>query len=201
MTDAGFQPALVVETSPQNFQVWLNHGRISRSLRSTRAAKELASDSAAISRVRTGDISDDSRASQIKKPERRLAERTATVRTLASMRRTGLHRGCGIPPRGNRTRSGIAAAHARSAASVRSRSDDAIRPLADFHAGPRYAGDLHRADMAWALHAASRGLSEEQIRDEILSARDLSKKGHSARQRDYAKRTAIKAVTIAQPLH
>ena len=27
MTDAGFQPALVVETSPQNFQVWLNHGR------------------------------------------------------------------------------------------------------------------------------------------------------------------------------
>ena len=27
MTDAGFQPALVVETSPRNFQVWLNHGR------------------------------------------------------------------------------------------------------------------------------------------------------------------------------
>jgi hypothetical protein len=26
MTDGGFQPALVVETSPQNFQVWLNHG-------------------------------------------------------------------------------------------------------------------------------------------------------------------------------
>ena len=31
MTDAGFQPALVVETSPQNFQVWLNHGENSRS--------------------------------------------------------------------------------------------------------------------------------------------------------------------------
>jgi hypothetical protein len=27
MPDAGFEPALVVETSPQNFQVWLNHGR------------------------------------------------------------------------------------------------------------------------------------------------------------------------------
>src|ERR1700720_1907547 len=27
MTNAGFQPSLVVETSPQNFQVWLNHGQ------------------------------------------------------------------------------------------------------------------------------------------------------------------------------
>src|SRR5207249_3007178 len=28
MTNGGFQPAVVVETSPGNFQVWLNHGRI-----------------------------------------------------------------------------------------------------------------------------------------------------------------------------
>ena len=43
MTDGGFQPALVVETSPGNFQVWLNHGRIlfNRTF-STQAAKELA---------------------------------------------------------------------------------------------------------------------------------------------------------------
>ena len=42
MTDAGFQPALVVETSPQNFQVWLNHGRTLDRNMSTWAAKELA---------------------------------------------------------------------------------------------------------------------------------------------------------------
>ena len=43
MTDAGFEPAAVVETSPGNFQVWLNHGRIlfDRTF-STQAAKELA---------------------------------------------------------------------------------------------------------------------------------------------------------------
>lgn len=43
MTDARFQPAAVVETSPGNFQVWLNHGRtlFDRTF-STRAAKELA---------------------------------------------------------------------------------------------------------------------------------------------------------------
>ena len=60
---------------------------------------------------------------------------------------------------------------------MRPRIDDSVRSLSDFHADPRYSGDLHRADMAWALHAASRGLPEQQIRDEILHARDLSKKG------------------------
>ena len=43
MTDDGFQPVLVLETSPGNFQTWLNHGRIlSDHTFSTQAAKELA---------------------------------------------------------------------------------------------------------------------------------------------------------------
>jgi hypothetical protein len=43
MTDGGFQPAVIIETSPGNFQVWLNHGQIipDRTF-STQAAKELA---------------------------------------------------------------------------------------------------------------------------------------------------------------
>jgi RepB DNA-primase from phage plasmid len=75
-----------------------------------------------------------------------------------------------------------------------SSTEDSVR-LAEFHSDPRYDGDMHRADMAWALHAASRGLAEQQIRDEILHARDLSKKGGAARQLDYAQRTAIKALS------
>ena len=78
--------------------------------------------------------------------------------------------------------------------------DDSVRSLSDFHADSRYSGDLHRADMAWALHAASRGLPEQQIRDEILHARDLSKKGGPERQLNYARRTAIKAVGSVEPL-
>jgi hypothetical protein len=45
------------------------------------------------------------------------------------------------------------------------------RPVPDFHHDPRYAGDIHRADMAWAIYAACRGIPEQQIRDEILHAR------------------------------
>src|ERR1700730_228118 len=38
----GFEPAVVIETSPNNFQAWLNHGQILEAATSTRAAKQLA---------------------------------------------------------------------------------------------------------------------------------------------------------------
>src|SRR5262249_50088904 len=76
-------------------------------------------------------------------------------------------------------------------------TDALVRPLASFHADSRYGGDLHRADMAWALHAAARALCLEQIEHEILNSRDLSKKGPPLRQFDYAARTARKAIAIS----
>jgi RepB DNA-primase from phage plasmid len=41
MKAEGFEPA-VVETSPNNFQAWLNHGQVLDALASTRAATQLA---------------------------------------------------------------------------------------------------------------------------------------------------------------
>jgi len=48
--------------------------------------------------------------------------------------------------------------------------------------------------MAWAKHAAGGGLTLQQIRDELLNGRDLSKKGSRKRQVEYVKRTAEKAL-------
>jgi hypothetical protein len=42
-----------------------------------------------------------------------------------------------------------------------------VKPLKEFHDDAIYAGDLHRADMAWAKHAAGSELTFEQIRDEL----------------------------------
>jgi hypothetical protein len=43
MCTTGFEPAVVVETSPNNFQVWLDHGRVlSDQFLSTLVARELA---------------------------------------------------------------------------------------------------------------------------------------------------------------
>jgi hypothetical protein len=59
---------------------------------------------------------------------------------------------------------------------------EGVKALEDFHADPMYAGDLHRADLAWAKHAADHGLTLEPIRDKLLNGRDLSKKGSRKRQ-------------------
>jgi len=69
-----------------------------------------------------------------------------------------------------------------------------VIPLEEFHAAPTYGGDLHRADMAWAKHAAGCGLTLEQIKAELLNGRDLSKKGSRKRQLEYVERTARKAI-------
>jgi hypothetical protein len=74
-----------------------------------------------------------------------------------------------------------------------------IKPPSAFHQDPRFGGDLHRADLAWAIYTASIGLSEQEIKDVILYARDLSKKGRPNRQLDYAERTALKALGIVRP--
>jgi hypothetical protein len=76
-------------------------------------------------------------------------------------------------------------------------TDFLVQPLASFHAESRYGGDLHRADMAWALHAAAHGLSQKRIEYEILNSRDLSKKGPPLRRLAYATRTASKAIALA----
>ena len=76
-------------------------------------------------------------------------------------------------------------------------NDAPVRPITSFHRDSRYGGDLHRADMAWALHAAARGLPQEQIEHEILNSRDLSKKGPPLRQLAYAMRTAGKAIALS----
>ena len=69
-----------------------------------------------------------------------------------------------------------------------------VKPLREFHTDPVYAGDLHRADMAWAKHVAGCGLTLEQIKAELLDGRDLGKKGSRRRQIEYAERTARKTI-------
>jgi len=51
--------------------------------------------------------------------------------------------------------------------------------------------------MAWAKHAAGCGLTQQQIIDELLNGRDLSKKGDRKRQVDYALRVRSQAEQCA----
>jgi hypothetical protein len=201
MTHGGFQPALVVETSPGNFQAWVNHGRVlSDHTFSTQAAKELArrfgGDPSSADWHHFGRLAGFTN----QKPKRRLRNGFQPfVRLHQCDGRTY------TAARGflEEVESLAHKASTQSSARTISRTTSAeqsVRSLTEFHWDRRYAGDLHRADMAWALHAASRGLPEQLIRDEILHARDLSKKGGPERRLDYAQRTAVKALSTVDQL-
>ena len=160
MKEAGFQPAVVVETSPGNFQVWVNHGRVlSDHTFSTQAAKELArrfgGDPSSADWRHFGRLAGFTN----QKPKRRLSNGLQPF--------VRLHECEGRPYSAARefleeVKSLEEKARAERAEWTISRwtsTEDSIRPLTEFHSDPRYSGDLHCADMAWALHAASRGLS------------------------------------------
>jgi len=194
MTNAGFQPALVVETSPQNFQAWLKHGRTLDHYMSTLAAKELAKrfggDLSSADWRHFGRLAGFTN----RKPERRLPNGLAPFVRLRQCEGGIYDAACAFLTEMN-SLADEAAAERANVTTIRPTSNgNPVRALTEFHCSARYNGDLHRADMAWAVHAASRGLSEQQIRDEILRSRDLSKKGRIQRQVSYAERTANKAL-------
>jgi len=202
MTDGGFQPAVVIETSPGNFQVWLNHGRIlfDRTF-STHAAKELArrfgGDPSSADWRHFGRLAGFTN----QKPKRRLRN---GLPPFARLHECEGHTYAAAREFLEEVKSLAEKAVAERASRSTSRpglNGKRVQSLTEFHHSARYAGDLHRADMAWALHAASRGLSEQQIRDEILSARDLSKKGRIQRRLRYAERTANKALRTVELIH
>jgi hypothetical protein len=201
MTNGGFEPSLVIETSVRNFQVWLNHGRtLPDRTFSTLVAKELArrfgGDPSSADWRHFGRLAGFTN----QKPKRRLPSGLPPFVRLRQAE--------GSPYRGAReflqeVKSIAEKERAERPARTTPRStsiQESVRPLAEFQMDPRYGGDLHRADMAWALHAATRGLSEQRIRDQILLARDLSKKGGLQRQLDYTRRTAIKAIRTVDQL-
>ena len=189
-----FEPAVVVETSPNNFQAWLNHGQVLDAAMSTRAAKQLAErfggDPSSADWRHFGRLAGLTNP----KPERQLPSALRPFARLRSATGRVYSRAAEFLAdiKKSEERDAVEAAEPRKRR--RGREHVGVRPLKEFHAGPVYSGDLHRADMAWAKHAAGCGLTLEQIKDELLNGRDLSKKGNRKRQLEYAERTARKAI-------
>ena len=201
MADGGFQPALVVETSPQNFQVWLSHQRTLDHNTSTWAAKELAKrfggDLSSADWRHFGRLAGFTN----RKPERLLPNGLAPFVRLRQCEGSTYDAAHEFLEGVKSLAEKAVSERASRTTSRPGLNGNPVQSLSEFHHGARYAGDLHRADMAWALPAASRGLSEQQIRDEILQARDLSKKGRIQRRLNYAERTAIKALRTVESIH
>ena len=197
MRNTGFNPAVVVETSPGNFQAWLKHPETLTKEMGTAVARVLAEkfggDRGAADWRHFGRLAgftnrkEKHRDTQGRFPYARLIEATgaiypeaerflATVSTEVELRRSlREHFRNRRPP---------------NADEIGLRD---LKSIDVFRVDSRYGGDGTRVDLAYAVYALSRGVNADQVATAIRS-RDLSHKGNEHRQDDYITRTIKKAL-------
>ena len=195
MRAAGFTPALVVESSPSNFQVWLQHGRVLAKDLSTAAAKALArrfgGDQGSADWRHFGRLAgftnrkEKHRQSDGYFPYVRLLEATGTQYREAArfLREVEAEFKAGVE------------ASVKRREFLRKRPQPAAGPIKGieyFRNSPKYGGAQSRSDLAYAVYALDHGVPESRVRDAIAT-QDLSFKGSSARQSDYIDRIIDKA--------
>src|SRR5271170_1416485 len=189
----GFAPAVVLETSPRNFQAWLCHGQILPKHLSTFAARLLVSryggDPASADWRHYGRLAgftnrkDKYRRTDGTFPYVRLHEASGMVYAkagefLAEVKSLYEAEQSKLPPPASFRRQ-----------SVRRSS---LKSIEDFRAKSIYDGDHTRVDLAYAVYALAHGVPENEART-ALSSRDLTHKGDRKRQQEYIDRTIGKA--------
>lgn len=189
----GFAPAVVLETSPGNFQAWLRHGQILPKHLSTLAARLLASrfggDLASADWRHFGRLAGfTNRKEKYRKtdgtfPYVRLHEATGAVYSravafLAEVKSRYEAEHSKLPLPATLQRQWVSGSN--------------LKNIDDFRAKSIYGGDQTRVDLAYAVYALAHGVPENEARN-ALSSRDLTHKGDGKRQQKYIDRTIKKA--------
>jgi hypothetical protein len=201
MKRAGFAPALVVETSPKNFQAWLNHGRSLTAALSTAVAKALASefggDTGAADWRHFGRLAGfTNRKAKYRDPATGLYP---FVHLIESQGRSYQRADAfveSVDAELNRARE-KRNAQVRNHTRVGPGHSTSLKTIEEFRADSRYAGDGTRIDIAYAIYAIAHGASSDQVGAAIRS-RDLTHKGSEKRQEDYVERTIRKALSATE---
>jgi hypothetical protein len=202
MKEAGFNPSVIVETSPGNFQAWLKHPeRISKEV-STAAARALAEkfggDRGAADWRHFGRLVGFSNrkakylnASTGLYPFVRLIEAAGSVYPEAERFLAGVGHDL------ERRRAEREHLRSRALAQAGAVPKGDLKSIEVFRADSRYGGDGTRVDLAYAVYALSHGASAEEVVTAIRS-RDLSHKGNERRQNEYVERTIKKALAAIE---
>ncbi len=197
----GFHPAVVVETSPFNFQAWLKHPEPLDKQLSTATARTLAERFGGD--VGAADWRHFGRLSGFENRKPQYQDVTTGLYPLVRL----IEAEGKVYPRADRFLAIVRrSVEERLQARERLRLQTITPPIGrqqktidSFRSNPRYAGDGNRIDLAYAVYALSHGATEEEVAAAIRT-RDLSKKGAEHRQQDYVERTIRKAgVCLLEP--
>jgi len=202
MTRTGFAPAIVVETSPGNYQAWMKHAEQLTKEEGTAAARALAErfggDPGAADWRHYGRLAGfTNRKEKYRDPSTglhpfvRIAEANGAAYREAEAFVAAVRHQLDIERKRGRERLSRTKAIAGRPVSGDLKSIDAFR------ADPKYGGDGTRIDLAYAIYALSRGVTKAQV-EAALRSRDLSHKGGERRQIDYVERTIRKALESAK---
>lgn len=190
----GFHPALVVETSPSNFQAWLKHPELLDKQLSTATARTLAETFGGD--VGAADWRHFGRLSGFTNRKPKYQDVTTGLYPLVWL----VEAEGKVYPRADQFLASV-----RRSVEERLQAREHLRlrtitppigwqrkTIDSFRSDPRYAGDGNRIDLAYAVYALSHGATEGEVAAAIRT-RDLSKKGAEHRQQDYVERTIRKA--------
>src|SRR5256884_4647463 len=193
LKEEGFEPAVIVETSPGNFQVWLNHGVVLSKDLSTIAARLLArrflGDPASADWRHYGRLAGFTNRKEKYRKENGLYPfvllREASGRIY---RRSPEFLREAEEMFGDAMKRQVSVHHsARVGAPLSS-----LKTIEDFRKRSIYGGDQTRSDLAYAIYALAHNVPETTLREQLAS-RDLSHKGNHKRQQEYLDRTLLKA--------
>jgi hypothetical protein len=193
LKEEGFDPAIIVETSPGNFQVWLNHGEVLPKEFSTLAARLLArrflGDPASADWRHYGRLAGFTNRKEKYRKESGLYPFVVLHEASGRTYRRAIDFRREVEQAFNEARE---RERARNQAIQTSAPNAGLKTLEDFRRRSAYGGDYTRSDLAYAIYALAHGIPEKILREQ-LAARDLSHKGSEKRQQEYLNRTISKA--------
>lgn len=197
MEKTGFAPALVVQTSPANFQAWLKHPEpLSKEL-STAVARELATkfggDRGAADWRHFG------RLAGFTNRKDKYRDKSGLYPFVLLREHSGSSYDA-APQLIAEVRSHLEAERVERQKTAQINSARTVTPgplksIETFRSDVRYGGDGTRVDLAYAVYAFSHGLDADSV-SSALRSRDLSHKGTEQRQIEYIERTIRKALSV-----
>ncbi|MBL8209676.1 MAG: hypothetical protein JNK87_03140 [Bryobacterales bacterium] len=180
-----------METSPGNFQAWLNHGRVLPRAESTAAARALAEhfggDRGAADWRHFGRLAGLTN----RKPRYESSGLYPFVRLVEASGQPYAYRQRFVDEVSREIEIRRKEQTLRSEPRLHVQAPE-TKSIEFFRARPAYAGDNTRADLAYSVYALAHGVSENVVRD-ALRSRDLRHKGTDKRQAEYVERTLKKA--------
>jgi hypothetical protein len=197
MKQSGFHPALVIETSPGNFQAWMKHPAVLPKEVGTAAARALAErfggDTGAADWRHFGRL-----AGFTNRKQKYVDAQTGLYPFVRLSEATGK-----VYPRAQQFLEELRARLEKEGEERRRRNErwmkhpsqarEDLKPIEAFRRDPKYLGDNTRIDLAYAVYALSNGTAVGDVAAALWS-RDLSHKGNDRRQNGYVERTIQKAL-------